>query len=132
MKTIRIKDYYGKYIEVDVTDDFAEEWRLLENESQRIYRKETYHRSGVPIDALDDYLSIDNVNAALERLMAQDESDELYAAIERLTPTQRRRVRMYMNNMSYRDIAKEDHAHLSSVQDSLTYAFKNLRRILSE
>lgn len=132
MKTIKIKDYYGKYIEVNVTDTFAEEWRLLENESQRIYRKETYHRSGVPLDALDDYLSVDNVRAALEAMEAEDERKALYAAIDRLTPTQRRRVLMFMNNMTYRDIAKQDHAHISSVADSLHLAFKHLRRILSE
>ena len=132
MKTIKIKDYYGKYIEVTVTDDFADEWRKLENESQRIYRKETYHRSGVPLDALDDYLSVDNVRAALEAMEAEDERKALYPAIDRLTPTQRRRVLMFMNNMTYRDIAKQDHAHISSVADSLHLAFKHLRRILSE
>ena len=45
---------------------------------------------------------------------------------------QRRRVLMFMNNMTYRDIAKQDHAHISSVADSLHLAFKHLRRILSE
>ena len=42
MKTIRIKDYYGIYQEIPVSDELYEEWRALQNEPQRIHRLEVY------------------------------------------------------------------------------------------
>jgi hypothetical protein len=39
MKTIKIKDYYGKYHDVPVSDEFFEEWHLLQNETQRIGKR---------------------------------------------------------------------------------------------
>ena len=39
MKTIRIKDYYGIYQEIPVSDELYEEWRALQNETQRVHRK---------------------------------------------------------------------------------------------
>lgn len=42
MKTIRIKDYYGIYQEIPVSDELYEEWRALQNETQRVHRKEVY------------------------------------------------------------------------------------------
>lgn len=45
MKTIRIKDYYGIYQEIPVSDELYEEWRALQNETQRVHRKEVYRWS---------------------------------------------------------------------------------------
>ena len=50
MKTIKIKDYYGIYQEIPVSDELYEEWRALQNETQRIHRKEVYHRDWTPMD----------------------------------------------------------------------------------
>ena len=52
MKTIRIKDYYGIYQEIPVSDELYEEWRALQNETQRVHRKEVYHRDWTPIEDL--------------------------------------------------------------------------------
>ena len=49
MKIIKIKDYYGNYQSVPVSDELYEEWRALANETQRIYRKEVYHLSLIHI-----------------------------------------------------------------------------------
>ena len=53
MKTIKIKDYYGIYQEIPVSDELYEEWRALQNETQRIHRKEVYHRDWTPMDDLE-------------------------------------------------------------------------------
>ena len=37
MKTIKIKAYYGIYQEIPVSDELYEEWRALQNETQRIH-----------------------------------------------------------------------------------------------
>ena len=39
MKTIKIKDYYGIYQEIPVSEEMYEEWRALQNETQRVHRK---------------------------------------------------------------------------------------------
>ena len=46
MKTIKIKDYYGIYQEIPVSDELYEEWRALQNETQRVHRKEVYSLTG--------------------------------------------------------------------------------------
>lgn len=132
MKIIKIKDYYGRYTEVTVTDEFADEWRLLENESQRVYKKEIYHRSGIPLESIDEFVSCDNIRDAMVEMETQEEHKKLHAAIKQLTPTQQRRIFMYMRKMTYREIAKAECVYPSSVAASLQQAFTNLRRMMSE
>lgn len=59
MKIITIKDYYGKYQEVPVDDALYAEWQELQRESDRIRKKEVYHRDWMPIEeAENDILAI--------------------------------------------------------------------------
>ena len=39
MKTIKMKNYDGVYQEISVSDELYDEWRALQNETQRIHRK---------------------------------------------------------------------------------------------
>ena len=111
MKTIKIKDYYGIYQEIPVTDELYEEWRQMQNETQRIRKKEIYHRNWTTLEDIDSYL--DHPDRELEdELILREEIRALYEAIDKLTPTQQRRIRMYMENtsMQYR---------LSMMRDSI-------------
>lgn len=67
MKTIKIKDYYGIYQEIPVSDELYEEWRALQNETQRIHRKEVYHRDWTP---MDDLAGSEQRVGSLNRLIA--------------------------------------------------------------
>ena len=58
MKIIRIKDYYGAYQEIPVSDELYEEWLDLQRETQRIYRKEISHREKTPMDELSEELLV--------------------------------------------------------------------------
>ena len=98
MKTIKIKDYYGIYQEIPVSDELYEEWRALQNETQRIHRKEVYHR---------DWIS-------------------------QLTPIQQRRIRMLMDNMSIREIARREGCHMNAALKSVNGALKKLRGLLQD
>ena len=83
MKIIRIKDYYGKYQEVPVDDALYDEWIKLENENQRIYRKEVYHRSGVPLEQADSvYRSLQAAFRKLRDLMAEYEDEVRRGIVE--------------------------------------------------
>ena len=132
MKIIRIKDYYGKYQEVPVDDALYDEWIKLENENQRIYRKEVYHRSGVPLEQADSMGEIGQMEDLLERLIRRERNERLYDAISRLTPTQQRRVMMFMDDMSYVEIARREGTKFAPVYRPLQAAFRKLRDLMAE
>ena len=83
MKTIKIKDYYGIYQEIPVSDELYEEWRALQNETQRIHRKEVYHRDWTPMDDLEEMPQHFTLNELEDALIWDEQVVELYAAISR-------------------------------------------------
>ena len=132
MKTIRIRDYYGKYQDIPVDDAIYEEWAELQRETDRIQKKEMYHRSGVLFDDLDQYSYTGSLDGLVDELIESEERIRLYRAITKLTPIQQRRVRMFMENMSYADIARAEGVKYDSAIDSMKLAFRHLKRLLSE
>ena len=92
MKTIRIKDYYGIYQEIPVSDELYEEWRALQNETQRVHRKEVYHRDWTPIEDLFEMPKSYEQNPMEDTLLWDEQVAALYAAIAQLTPIQQRRI----------------------------------------
>ena len=132
MKIIKIKDYYGTYQEVPDDDELYEEWVKLNNEVQRNQHKEVYHRSGVPLeDAITMNMS-GGSSDPVDLLCRIEENERLYNAIARLTPTQQRRVRMFMDNMSYSDIARSEGTQFAPVYRSLQASFRKLRIFMEE
>jgi DNA-directed RNA polymerase specialized sigma24 family protein len=132
MQIIRIKDYYGKYQEVPVSDELFEEWQEMKNEHQRGYRKEYRHRDKTTLDELDMTSFYANGENAEDEVIRHSEYEALYEAIKRLTPTQQRRILMYMEDVSIREIARREGCHMNAVLNSVNAALANLRKILSE
>ena len=131
MKIITIKDYYGKYQEVPVDDALYAEWQELQRESDRIRKKEVYHRDWMPIEeAENDILA--NSDDVLEHILQEEEIIRLYAAIKKLTPVQQKRIEMFLKDMSYTDIARAEGRPFSVIYRSLQYAFNHLRALLLE
>ena len=131
MKIITIKDYYGNYQEVPVDDALYAEWQELQRESDRIRKKEVYHRAWMPIEeAENDILA--NTDDVLEHILQEEEIIRLYAAIKKLTPVQQKRIEMFLKDMSYTDIARAEGRPFSVIYRSLQYAFKHLRARLLE
>ena len=108
MKTIKIKDYYGIYQEIPVSDELYEEWRALQNETQRVHRKEVYHRDWTPIEDLFEMPKSYEQNPMEDTLLWDEQVAALYAAIAQLTPIQQRRIHMLMENMTIREIARQE------------------------
>ena len=132
MKIIKIKDYYGNYQEVPVDDALYDEWRKLNNETQRVYRKEMYHRSCFTIEEAEDVKATENIETVVRELIRQEENARLYEAISKLTPIQQRRVRMFMDHMSYTDIAQAEGVKFAPLYRSLHAAFNKLRIFMSD
>lgn len=132
MKIIKIKDYYGNYQEVPVEDSLYEEWVKLNNDDQRIYRREMYHRSGMSPEEAVEMQKTGSIEELVDDLLRRERNAHLYEAISQLTPTQQRRVMMFMDNMNYTDIARSEGTKFAPIYRSLQAAFKKLRLLMRE
>ena len=132
MKIIRIKDYYGAYQEIPVSDELYEEWLDLQRETQRIYRKEISHREKTPMDELSEELLVSAEEEPEYAAIRRMETERLYHAIEQLNPIQQRRIRMLLEEYSLREIAKSEGCYLNSVRKSVNAALEKLRMLLSD
>ena len=132
MKTIRIKDYYGIYQEIPVSDELYEEWRALQNETQRVHRKEVYHRDWTPIETFSKCRSLMSRTRWKITLLWDEQVAALYAAIAQLTPIQQRRIHMLMENMTIREIARQEGCHMNAALKSVNGALKKLHDLLKD
>lgn len=131
MKIIKIKDYYGNYQEVPVDDALYAEWLELQRESDRIRKREIYHRAWMPIEDAEDTV-MTGADEVLEHILQEEKLLRLYEAIKSLTPIQQRRVKMFLDDMNYTEIARAEGKPFSVVYRSLQYAFKHLRTLLQD
>lgn len=132
MKTIKIKDYYGIYQEIPVSEEMYEEWRALQNETQRVHRKEVYHRDWTPMEDVEEMPEHFAANELEDALIWDEQVAALYAAISQLTPIQQRRIRMLMDNLSIREIARQEGCHMNAALKSVNGALKKLRSLLKD
>ena len=132
MKTIKMKDYDGVYQEIPVSDELYDEWRALQNETQRIYRKEVYHRDWTPIEDVLEMLKTYERNPLEDALIWDEQVAKLYEAIAQLTPIQQRRIRMLMENQSIREIAHEEGCYMNAARKSVNHALRKLHDLLKD
>lgn len=132
MKTITIKDYYGNYQEVPVSDEIYKEWRELQNETQRIHKREVYHRDWTPMEDLENTPQRLTQNELEDDLIMDEEVAALYKAISQLTPIQQRRIRMYMDQLTIREIAAQEGCHMNAVLKSINSSLKKLQVLLRD
>ena len=132
MKTIKIKDYYGIYQEIPVSDELYEEFRNFHREEDRQNKYKNYHGCYVPFDDVENDWTSSEFDPLTEEIIRQEEIRRLYLAIAELTPLQRKRIYMLMDDMNYTEIAHEEGISIPSVRQSVELALKKLRRLLSE
>lgn len=132
MKTIKIKDYYGIYQEIPVSDELYEEFRNFHREEDRQNKYKNYHGCYVPFDDVENDWTSSEFDPLTEEIIRQEEIRRLYRAIAELTPLQRKRIYMLMDDMNYTEIAHEEGISIPSVRQSVELALKKLRRLLTE
>ena len=132
MKTIKIKDYYGIYQEIPVSDELYEEFRNFHREEDRQNKYKNYHGCYVPFDDVENDWTSSEFDPLTEESIRQEEIRRLYRAIAELTPLQRKRIYMLMDDMNYTEIAHEEGISIASVRQSVELALKKLRRLISE
>ena len=132
MKTIKIKDYYDIYQEIPVSDELYEEFRNFHREEDRQNKYKNYHGCYVPFDDVENDWTSSEFDPLTEEIIRQEEIRRLYRAIAELTPLQRKRIYMLMDDMNYTEIAHEEGISIASVRQSVELALKKLRRLISE
>lgn len=132
MKTIRIKDYYGIYQEVPVSDEVYEEYRNSHRDVDRQHKKDMYHGCFVPLDSVEETVSIGGIDAMIDDIILKEEIIRLYQALEKLKPHERRRIMMFMNNLSYSEIARRENIDVGSIHRTCAKALKKLRKFMTE
>lgn len=132
MKIIKIKDYCGNYQCVPVDDVFYEEWRKMQAEEYNIRRREWRHGSTLEEDVIDALYCNCHNDSLFDEYVSIEENIKLYQAIKKLTPIQRRRIYMLLDDMSYTDIARAEGRDLAVVYRSIRKALGHLRRIMEE
>ena len=132
MKTVMIKDYYGKYHNVPVSDELYEEWRILQNETQRVYRAEVRHRSAVPLDDVDAYLYHPYSSEIEDSLIQQERDRELFDAISKLTPKQRYRVQMMLDDVNLWEMQEYEKCSYNGLKHSACAALKKIRKYMTD
>lgn len=131
MKIIKITDYYGNIQEVPVDDTLYEEWQEMNRAEDRLRKREEYHRGDMPYSLVEALLfdEEDMVDHIVERNWTLQ---RLYEGIDQLSPDQRRRILLYLENKSIAEIARSENRAFSAVHKSMTKAFNHLRRLLTE
>ena len=119
--------YNGQEIQVDqsIADYLETERKRAQAEKKRDAR----HLSDKEIgrNDIDDFLS-DKPDDFVDRMICESEEACLQQALESLTETQRRRVRMYFFDVfTYRQIAEFENANEKSIRESIGAAIKKLK-----
>ncbi len=131
MKIIKIKDYDGIYQSVPVSDELYEEWKAMANETQRIYRKEVYHRAGHSFHDIEESYSSDD-DPVSSQVIWDEQVRRIYDAISQLTPIQQRRIRMMLDGMSCAEISRAENKKYAPVYRSVQKALLHLRDLMAE
>ena len=132
MKTIRIKDYYGIYQDIPVEDHVYAEWQEMQKEENRRHKYVTYHSFSMDPTDMEELQFATGVDDLIDNLIRQEENRRLYESIAKLTPIQRRRIQMFMDDMPYSDIARAEEKDVSVIHRSLAKSFQHLRKLMSE
>lgn len=118
MKTIKIKDYYGKYQEIPVVTASTMSGRPCSVKKTDCTSAEIYHCFAADLETIDELAFTTGVDDMIDELIREEGNRRLYESIAKLTPIQRRRVQMVMDNMSYSDIARAEKKNVAVIYRS--------------
>ena len=128
----RIQYFDGtKYVEIEVTEEFAAEYAAMEHRDKLIERKETRRHQSLD-KSLEHGWDVADPSADVALQAERNEDKErLYAALQGLTDKQRAVLLLYIEEgKSFREIGEELGIHKDTVKEHYHAAIKNLRKIL--
>jgi len=122
----------GKRIRLEVTSEVKE---LLEQSDRQIRSQRRQDRRHLEKEEYEDGLTDTTIvyphEDFADLVIKMDSYKQLYAALEKLSVTQRRRLRMrFFERLTYRRIAEIENVSHKAVEDSIIRALKRLKAIL--
>ena len=132
--TIKYKLADGERICIDVSIPVKE---LLEQSDRQIRSQRRqdrrYLENADSIDKLDDHAMTGPQEDFADLLIRMDSYRQLYAAVDRLSEVQKRRLFMYYKmKMTYRQIADKEGVGFKTVSRSVERALKTLKKFLNQ
>ena len=120
-----------KYVEIEVTEEFAAEYAAMEYRDKLIERKETRRHQSLD-KSLEHGWDIPDPSADVA-LQAErnEEKTRLSSALQRLTDKQRAVLLLYIEDgLSFREIAANLGVNKDTVREHYLAAIKNLKKFL--
>lgn len=128
----RIRYFDGtKYVEIEVTEEFASEYAAMEHRDKLIERKETRRHQSLD-KSLEHGWDIPDPSADVA-LQAErnEEKARLSSALQRLTDKQRAVLLLYIEEVkSFREIGEALGIHKDTVKEHYHAAIKKLKKFL--
>ena len=128
----RIRYFDGtKYVEIEVTEEFAAEYAAMEHRDKLIERKETRRHQSLD-KSLEHGWDVTDPSADVA-LQAErnEEKARLSSALKKLTDKQRAVLLLYIEEgLSFREIGEKLGIYKDTVKEHYHAAIKNLRKIL--
>ena len=128
----RIRYFDGtKYVEIEVTEEFAAEYAAMEHRDKLIERKETRRHQSLD-KSLEHGWDIADPSADVA-LQAErnEEKARLSSALKKLTDKQRAVLLLYIEEgLSFREIAAKLGVNKDTVREHYQAAIKNLKKFL--
>lgn len=124
MHYIKIKDTDRQEIDVEVSDEV---YQLLEDEHRELERERYERRAHLDMHELNDYL--------LERALTLPDAtadhicliDRIQNTLKTCTQNQRTRFAMYICGYSLSEIARYQHCHVTTVEESIKRIRKKIK-----
>lgn len=120
-----------KYVEIEVTEEFAAEYTAMEHRDKLIERKETRRHQSLDKSLEHGWDVADPSADVALQAERNEEKARLSSALQRLTDKQRAVLLLYIEEgLSFREIGEELGIHKDTVKEHYHAAIKNLRKIL--
>lgn len=127
---IKIKDYNGKTIEIDVSDEII---KLYYEEKKRQERERYEKRKHIDSHNLDDYIvTMKAITETLEETyFKRQKIREIMEIVESCSAIQRKRFYLYfMCGYTYEEIAKIQQCSKTAVIKSIKMILKKLKKLI--
>ena len=116
---------------VEVPEEWAAVLREMDQEEMNNGRRETRRHSSLE-KLLEEGVDFAAPGNAESVLMENEYSPETEKALDCLTETQRRRLLMYCEGMTYMEIAKQEGVSFQKIGKSVQQAKKNFEKFFDE
>ena len=128
----RIQYFDGtKYVEIEVTEEFAAEYAAMEHRDKLIERKETRRHQSLDKSLEHGWDILDPSADVALQAERNEEKARLSSALQKLTDKQRAVLLLYIEEgLSFREIGEKLGIYKDTVKEHYHAAIKNLRKIL--